>query len=163
MVFASTPAESFLVLEQISRNITTNEMANAMRYSYLRGPGGRFRNPYDHGIRKNCSDFLLLGYNEDVEYIEDSADSEGIGMMHMARNSNSQKGDAHSHHVNGNGHVAINVNSDTKAHQGHHHSSHCCHNNHNHNHNHAKSKTDSIPLGLGLGLGRNTVRTVAAS
>ncbi|XP_043813498.1 protein S-acyltransferase 24 isoform X1 [Manihot esculenta] len=148
---------------QISRNITTNEMANAMRYSYLRGPGGRFRNPYDHGIRKNCSDFLLLGYNEDVEYIEDSADSEGIGMMHMARNSNSQKGDAHSHHVNGNGHVAINVNSDTKAHQGHHHSSHCCHNNHNHNHNHAKSKTDSIPLGLGLGLGRNTVRTVAAS
>ncbi|KAF2310566.1 hypothetical protein GH714_014522 [Hevea brasiliensis] len=158
-----------LGLSVISRNITTNEMANAMRYSYLRGPGGRFRNPYDHGIRKNCSDFLILGYNEDVEYIEDSAHSEGIGLMQMARNSNSQNGDAHSHHINGNGHVAINVNSDTKEHQGHHHSSHCCHNNHKHNHHHnynhshGKSKTDSIPLGLGLGLGRSTARTVAAS
>ncbi|KAG8639344.1 hypothetical protein MANES_14G119200v8 [Manihot esculenta] len=170
---------------QISRNITTNEMANAMRYSYLRGPGGRFRNPYDHGIRKNCSDFLILGYNEDVEHIEDSEHSEGIGMTHMTRNLNSQNGDAHSHHINGNDHVAINVNSDMKGHQGgHHHSSHCSHNNHihsnghhshshsqshslhnhsHHNHSYGKSKTDSIPLGLGLGLGRSTGRAVAAS
>ncbi|KAG5242760.1 protein S-acyltransferase [Salix suchowensis] len=66
---------------QISRNITTNEMANALRYSYLRGPGGRFRNPYDHGCKKNCSDFLINGYNEDVNYHEDSPHSEGIGMM----------------------------------------------------------------------------------
>jgi palmitoyltransferase ZDHHC13/17 len=55
---------------QISSNITTNEMANALRYSYLRGPGGRFRNPFDHGVRKNCSDFFLKGYHEDIEKVE---------------------------------------------------------------------------------------------
>ncbi|KDP30210.1 hypothetical protein JCGZ_16992 [Jatropha curcas] len=142
---------------QISRNITTNEMANAMRYSYLRGPSGRFRNPYDHGVRKNCSDFLINGYNEDVEYIEDSPHSEGIAMMHVMRNSSTQNGDVHSPHINGNGHIAINVNPDTKVHQGHVHSSHCSHSNH------GKSKTDSVPLGLGLGLGRSNARTVAAS
>lgn len=145
-------------LPQISRNITTNEMANALRYSYLRGPGGRFRNPYDHGIKKNCSDFLINGYNEDVEYVEESAHSEGIGMVHMARNSNSQNGDARSHQTNGSDHVVINVNSkSTKTHHGHAHSSHCSHNNH------GKAKTDSIPLGLGLGLGRNTARNVVSA
>ncbi|XP_062148643.1 protein S-acyltransferase 24 [Alnus glutinosa] len=143
---------------QISRNITTNEMANALRYSYLRGPGGRFRNPYDHGIRKNCSDFLINGYNEDVEYTQDSADSEGIGMVHMSRNSNLQNGDARSHQTNGNGngHVVINVNSNTNSHPGHVHSSHCSHSNH------GKTKTDGTPLGLGLGLGRSGTRTVTA-
>lgn len=134
-------------------------MANAMRYSYLRGPGGRFRNPYDHGMKKNCSDFLINGYNEDVEYIEESSHSEEIGMVRMTRNSNLQNGDAQSHQTNGNnGHVVINVNSNSNnTHHGHVHSSHCSHNNH------GKSKTESIPLGLGLGLGRNTARSVVAS
>ncbi|XP_024031881.1 protein S-acyltransferase 24 [Morus notabilis] len=144
---------------QISRNITTNEMANAMRYSYLRGPGGRFRNPYDHGIKKNCSDFLINGYNEDVEYIEQPADAEGIGMMHIPKNPNLQNGDSHSHHANGCRHVAINVNSNnsTKAQHGHVHSAHFSHNNHE------KSKSDTVPLGLGLGLGRNNTRSIATS
>lgn len=52
---------------QIARNITTNEMANSLRYAYLKGSDGRFRNPYDSGCRKNCVDFLLNGYNEDIE------------------------------------------------------------------------------------------------
>ncbi|XP_058069557.1 probable protein S-acyltransferase 23 isoform X1 [Magnolia sinica] len=52
---------------QIARNITTNEVANAARYNYLRGPEGRFRNPYNHGCRKNCTDFLIHGYNNDDE------------------------------------------------------------------------------------------------
>ncbi|CAN6458872.1 unnamed protein product [Victoria cruziana] len=52
---------------KISRNITTNELANASRYGYLRGPDGRFRNPYNHGIRKNCMDFLIQGYTDDRE------------------------------------------------------------------------------------------------
>ncbi|KAJ1387665.1 S-acyltransferase TIP1, partial [Sesbania bispinosa] len=85
-------------------------MANAMRYSYLKGPGGKFRNPYDHGIKKNCSDFLINGYNEDVECVEDMDHSEeGVGMMHIARSSNLANGDSHSHSEyakgNGNGHV----------------------------------------------------------
>ncbi|KAA8545705.1 hypothetical protein F0562_020844 [Nyssa sinensis] len=52
---------------QIARNITTNELANAIRYGYLRGPDGRFRNPYNHGCRKNCADFLIKGYTDDDE------------------------------------------------------------------------------------------------
>lgn len=132
---------------QISRNVTTNEMANAMRYSYLRGPGGRYRNPFDHGIRKNCSDFLIKGYNEDVESIEEPADAEGIGMVQMASNSNMPNGLADSHQTNCNGHVAINVNSKnpTSSH-GHGHSQ--C----NHHHSHGRSN-GGAPLGLGLGLG----------
>jgi palmitoyltransferase len=133
-------------------------MANVLRYSYLRGPGGRFRNPFDHGCKKNCSDFLINGYNEDVEYFEDSPHSEGIGMTHMSRNSNLQNGDAHSHHMNGNGHVSINVNSESKIHHGHVHSSHCSHDHQ------GRSKSDTEPLGLGgLGLGRSSARTVAAA
>ncbi|KAK9269631.1 hypothetical protein L1049_001408 [Liquidambar formosana] len=157
-LFFGVAALTVVQASQISRNITTNEMANVMRYNYLRGPGGRFRNPYDHGLKKNCSDFLINGYNEDIEYKEESTNSEGIGMMHMARSSNLPNGDGHSHQANGNGHVAINVNSTTtKSHHGHVHSSHCNHNNH------GKTKTDGTPLGLGLGLGRNTSRSVVAS
>ncbi|KAL0365252.1 UNVERIFIED_CONTAM: putative protein S-acyltransferase 23 [Sesamum angustifolium] len=52
---------------KIARNITTNEVANAIRYGYLRGPDGRFRNPYNHGCWKNCSDFLIHGYTNDDE------------------------------------------------------------------------------------------------
>lgn len=52
---------------QIARNITTNELANASRYTYLRGPDGHFRNPYNHGCRKNCADFLTQGYTNDNE------------------------------------------------------------------------------------------------
>ncbi|KAF5444255.1 hypothetical protein F2P56_036743 [Juglans regia] len=52
---------------QIARNITTNELANAIRYGYLRGPDGRFHNPYNHGCQKNCADFLIQGYTDDNE------------------------------------------------------------------------------------------------
>lgn len=134
---------------QISRNITTNEMANALRYSYLRGPGGRFRNPYDLGCRRNCSDFLFKGYNEDIECHEEDATprQEGISMMQMQRNSDL---------TNGNGHVAIDVNPIHNSQSAHVHSSNC-----SHGHN-SKPKSDSVPLGLGLGLGlgRNPTRPV---
>ena len=144
-------------------------MANVMRYSYLRGAGGRFRNPYDHGMKKNCSDFLINGYNEDMEYVEESAAhaEEGIGMMNMPKTtSNIQNGDAYSHHANGNvhGHVAVNVNVNSRTSKGHHghvHSANCSHNSNN---SRGKPKTDSsTPLGLGLGLGRNNTRSVVAS
>ncbi|KAG2410029.1 protein S-acyltransferase [Vigna angularis] len=52
---------------KIARNVTTNELANSSRYDYLRGPDGRFRNPYNHGCWKNCADFLSLGYTNDDE------------------------------------------------------------------------------------------------
>ncbi|MCO5560815.1 hypothetical protein L7F22_014435 [Adiantum nelumboides] len=60
-------------VKQIARNITTNEMSNAKRYGYLKGMDGHFYNPYDNGCRKNCSDFLVQGYTEDVELPSHSA------------------------------------------------------------------------------------------
>ncbi|KAM3292227.1 hypothetical protein ACQJBY_036234 [Aegilops geniculata] len=51
----------------IARNLTTNEAANQSRYTYLRGPDGRFRNPYNQGWQKNCAYFLINGYNNDEE------------------------------------------------------------------------------------------------
>lgn len=54
------------LIMQISRNITTNELSNRVRYGYLHGPDGRFHNPYDQGLLKNCSDFLIRGYTDDV-------------------------------------------------------------------------------------------------
>ncbi|XP_022861169.1 protein S-acyltransferase 24-like isoform X2 [Olea europaea var. sylvestris] len=142
---------------QIARNITTNEMANSMRYNYLRGAGGRFRYPYDHGCKKNCSDFLINGYNEDVEYNEELSQSEETSMLQMARNTNLLNDISHAHQTNGNGHVAIDVNDNKNAHHGHVHSSH-----RSHSHNHSR-KTDSAPLGLGIGLGRNATRSATAS
>ncbi|KAJ1697037.1 hypothetical protein LUZ63_005549 [Rhynchospora breviuscula] len=52
---------------QIAKNITTNEMANARRYDYLQGPEGRFRNPYNHGWHRNCTDFWVHGHTTDDE------------------------------------------------------------------------------------------------
>ncbi|PIN20327.1 Ankyrin repeat and DHHC-type Zn-finger domain containing protein [Handroanthus impetiginosus] len=151
---------------QIARNITTNEMANIMRYSYLRGPGGRFRNPYDHGWKKNCSDFLINGYNEDVQYTEESSESEGITMVHMSRNANLPNGGNHSHQTNRNGHLVIDVNKNSNSHHGHIHSSHCSHSHsHSQSHNHGHSQSNgTVPLGLGIGLGgRNVARSAVVS
>ncbi|KAK3007650.1 hypothetical protein RJ639_013884 [Escallonia herrerae] len=155
-LFSGVAVLTVLQASQISRNITTNEMANVLRYSYLRGPNGRFRNPYDHGIKKNCSDFLISGYNEDVEYIEESAQSaqpDGTGMMHT-RSANLPNGVGHVNQPNGNSHV-INVNKNINPQKGHVHSSHCSHK--------PNAKNDSAPLGLGLGLGRNASRAVVAA
>ncbi|KAL7586252.1 protein S-acyltransferase 24 [Lactuca sativa] len=139
-LFMGVAALTSMQISQVGRNITTNEMANMMRYSYLRGPGGRFRNPYDHGCKKNCWDLFVNGYNEDIELIEEVAHrSEEINMMPMTRNLDQQNG-------NGNEH-SIDVNNNLNSHV---HSSNCSHGNQ------GKSKTDSGPLGLGLGLGRNS-------
>ncbi|THU73878.1 hypothetical protein C4D60_Mb04t27480 [Musa balbisiana] len=130
---------------QISQNITTNEVANSMRYSYLKGPGGRFRNPYDHGIRKNCSDFLIKGYNEDMELPEQIAPSEEMGMIQMTRSTDSQNGENHSHQSN-NINVCVDGQSKNSRTHGHVNPSKCCNN---------IGKNDRAPHGLGLGVGRN--------
>ncbi|KAL8492899.1 hypothetical protein ACS0TY_024190 [Phlomoides rotata] len=136
---------------QIARNITTNEMLNMMRYSYLRRPGGGFHNPYDHGCKKNCSDFLINGVNEDIEYVEESRELEGIGMMEMSRSANHVNNVSHTPQTSGNDHLVIDVNTNSNSHQGHVHSSHCSHSHSN------------VPVGLGVGLGRNTTRAAVVS
>ncbi|CAM8981256.1 unnamed protein product [Rhodiola kirilowii] len=65
-MFLAAASTLFLIQAyQISRNITTNEAANAARYGYLQGPDGKFHNPYNHGFQKNCTDFLIYGYTTD--------------------------------------------------------------------------------------------------
>ncbi|KAK9666582.1 hypothetical protein RND81_14G195500 [Saponaria officinalis] len=65
LIFIASTTLAISQASQIARNITTNELANASRYSYLRGRDGRFRNPYNHGCRKNCLDFLIQGHTDD--------------------------------------------------------------------------------------------------
>ncbi|PPD74368.1 hypothetical protein GOBAR_DD28723 [Gossypium barbadense] len=72
----------------------TNDFRNS-RLLCLLG-GGLFKNPYDHGCRKNCTDFLFKGYNEDVEACEDIEHSKGIGVAQMLRNLKLQNGDSQS-------------------------------------------------------------------
>ncbi|OAY45293.1 probable protein S-acyltransferase 23 isoform X1 [Manihot esculenta] len=67
IIFIAATTLTTAQASQIARNITTNELANAARYGYLRSPDGRFRNPYNHGCRKNCADFLIQGYTDDDE------------------------------------------------------------------------------------------------
>ncbi|KAE8654504.1 Protein S-acyltransferase 24 [Hibiscus syriacus] len=173
-LFFGVAALTVVQASQIARNITTNEMANVMRYSYLRGATGRFRNSYDHGCRKNCSDFLINGYNEDMQISEEPTQSEAIGMVQMGRDLSLENGDMQIP-ANVNSHIAINVSSsDANAHHhGHSHS-------HSHSHGHgnvqssqcnhskpsSKPKNESVPLGLGLGLGlgrgRRSSRLVAS-
>lgn len=124
---------------QISQNITTNEMANALRYNYLKGPGGRFRNPYDRGFRKNCSDFLFKGYNEDIE-VKEEAESEELGLIQRSRcNANSMSQNGHDH--NNHSHICVDVDSKNTRSQ-----------------KHAHDSQEGAPVGLGLGLGRNSHR-----
>ena len=104
-----------------------------MKYSYLKAPNGRFYNPYDHGCRKNCSDFLIKGYQEDIEVTvlpqqNSSAQQNGVNLQmgQISRSpSNLPSSSASSSAASSNG---------TKAHY-HQHSSSCSHSNHGHSSN----------------------------
>jgi len=115
-----------------------------MRYSYLRGPGGRFRNPYDHGVRKNCSDFFLKGYNEDIERVVQAVQlDEEMGPI-QTRSAVLQSGESTPLHVNGIDHSSNDSQANSKSHRQS--SAKCCN---------PSKKSERTPLGLGLGLGRN--------
>ncbi|ERN14295.1 hypothetical protein AMTR_s00033p00182370 [Amborella trichopoda] len=156
LLFFGVAGLTFAQGSQIAHNITTNEMANAMRYSYLRGPGGRFRNPYDHGVHQNCSDFLINGFNEDREYIERLASSSEVGGIQMgslgiSRNIENESHDQRGGHVSEDlelrrerSHGYVNGHEHAPG-RGHAHTSQCSHNH---------GKVEAVPLGLGLGLGR---------
>eukprot|EP00252_Welwitschia_mirabilis_P022671 TRINITY_DN6201_c0_g1_i1.p1 TRINITY_DN6201_c0_g1~~TRINITY_DN6201_c0_g1_i1.p1 ORF type:complete len:623 (+),score=104.75 TRINITY_DN6201_c0_g1_i1:176-2044(+) len=133
---------------QIARNITTNEMANAIRYSYLRGPNGHFRNPFDHGCRQNCTDFLVQGYNQDVERTCQPAYPDGMAMVQTRGQCTHSCSSSSSVNVQGQNSHYLNVQeSDGK-------SPSSLHSNHT---NCSNGKTEAIPVGLGLGLGRSNL------
>jgi ankyrin repeat protein len=130
---------------QIARNITTNEVANQVRYNYLKGTDGRFKNVYDHGVRKNCSEFLLTGFSSDLEVSPSAQPENRGGLIQLMEH-------APGHHAHSNG--AASAQEDTGG--GHHvHSAGCQHNH---------GQAGSTPVGLGLGgLGLNTIRTSGGS
>ncbi|CAN7025331.1 unnamed protein product [Brassica oleracea var. botrytis] len=72
LIFIATMTLTISQAYMIARNITTNELWNTRRFSYLRGADGRFYNPYNHGWRRNCSDFLVNGYTRDDEVVPSS-------------------------------------------------------------------------------------------
>ncbi|CDY37217.1 BnaA09g08380D [Brassica napus] len=72
LIFIATMTLTISQAYMIARNITTNELWNTRRFSYLRGPDGRFYNPYNHGWQRNCSDFLVNGYTRDDEVVPSS-------------------------------------------------------------------------------------------
>jgi palmitoyltransferase len=66
---------------QVLRNITTNELANAHRYHYLRDANGKFHNPFDKGIAANVKSFLKMSNNEaqtQRETVMSAREMEGI-------------------------------------------------------------------------------------
>eukprot|EP00246_Nothoceros_aenigmaticus_P016276 TRINITY_DN7276_c0_g1_i1.p1 TRINITY_DN7276_c0_g1~~TRINITY_DN7276_c0_g1_i1.p1 ORF type:complete len:415 (+),score=33.01 TRINITY_DN7276_c0_g1_i1:186-1247(+) len=119
---------------QIGRNITTNEMANVNRYSYLKGGDGRFYNPYDHGCSKNCGDFVLKGYNEDDELPWQAAPVENCGPIEIQMIPR-----------NGSPNTVLPATSNQiqPSCRSHMHSAGCSHNH---------GQVVNGPLGLGLGL-----------
>ena len=117
-------------------------MTNAIRYSYLKGPGGRFRNPYDHGCQKNCTDFLILGYNEDTEIAWQPLQQDGTGTVQMS--SSNALGSVKS--------VDIQDKSSVDKSSGN-----CNVNGHSSRCNHIHCQSEVVPLGLGLGLGRSNL------
>ncbi|KAL1193987.1 putative protein S-acyltransferase 23 [Cardamine amara subsp. amara] len=72
LIFIATMTLTISQAYMIARNITTNELWNAKRFSYLRGADGRFYNPYNHGWRWNCTDFFVHGYTRDDEVVPSS-------------------------------------------------------------------------------------------
>lgn len=64
-VFGLLVTQSF----QVARNLTTNEQMNLHRYPHFHTHAGRFQNPFDRGLLRNCADFCFrpTTRNEDIE------------------------------------------------------------------------------------------------
>lgn len=45
-----------------AKNLTTNEVMNSHRYQYMRTEQGKFQNPFDRGLVKNCVERCLPSY-----------------------------------------------------------------------------------------------------
>jgi ankyrin repeat protein len=54
---------------QVSRNVTTNELANWHRYKYLHAANGDFHNPFDQGCKANCMEVCYPDNAKGAPYI----------------------------------------------------------------------------------------------
>ncbi|CAL6334651.1 unnamed protein product [Bathycoccus prasinos] len=60
---------------QVARNITTNELMNLHRYTYLRATDGTFKNPFDKGVFKNLVSFFCVDANRRTREFEEKANN----------------------------------------------------------------------------------------
>ena len=64
--------DSFSFLYQLlyaAMNLTTNEMFNYKRYSYLKNSRGKYYNPFSRGILYNLAEFFLCVHPVELEDI----------------------------------------------------------------------------------------------
>lgn len=54
------------------KNLTTNEVMNSHRYQHMRTEQGKFQNPFDRGILKNCMERCLPAYISDSNQSEEN-------------------------------------------------------------------------------------------
>lgn len=136
---------------QIARNVTTNEVANSHRYSYLRSGDGRYFNPYDKGMRANCAEFLSKGYTTDVDVpwtVPTDPPMQIPQLLSRAHSHEHATPSAGANGVTGGGFLGSLFG------KGHVHSSSCNHEHDNgHAHNDVEKGQSNGPLGLGLGQG----------
>ena len=59
LLLVSVAALAIAQASQVSRNVTTNELSNWVRYKYLHSENGDFENPFDQGCRNNCAEICF--------------------------------------------------------------------------------------------------------
>jgi palmitoyltransferase len=65
----SVAALAIAQASQVSRNVTTNELANWHRYKYLHATNGDFHNPFDQGCKTNCMEVCYPDRVKGAPYI----------------------------------------------------------------------------------------------
>lgn len=72
VLLISVAALAIAQASQVSRNVTTNELSNWHRYTYLHADDGDFTNPFDQGCRSNCSEVCYPDKAPKLVYTLDS-------------------------------------------------------------------------------------------
>lgn len=74
LVAISVGALAVTQASQVSKNVTTNELANWHRYRYLRDRENTFANPFDSGCKQNCLEVWHPHQTPVAPFIMDQAD-----------------------------------------------------------------------------------------
>jgi hypothetical protein len=77
-------------LNQVARNVTTNELTNWPRYKYLRAADGTFHNPFDRGCRANCAEVCAPARSAPSPAVLPADACEKMSLLHMELNGSHQ-------------------------------------------------------------------------
>lgn len=80
VLLISVAALAIAQASQVSRNVTTNELSNWHRYTYLQSPAnGDFSNPFDQGMKQNCNEVCFPSRAAKPVYTMDMAKKPSTG------------------------------------------------------------------------------------